>query len=75
MHLLRGNSASEILQQKTQRPKGCLYKTPYLAAPISETGDVIARTPLYVRLPTYAPPRARFFFDSQVMRFLRDPSC
>jgi hypothetical protein len=32
------------LQQETQRPKCCLYETPYFAAPVRETGDVIART-------------------------------
>jgi hypothetical protein len=42
----RGNSASKNLQQETQQLKCCLYKTPYVAAPIGETGDVIARTPL-----------------------------
>ncbi len=50
-----GNSASENLQRETQWPKCCLYDTPNVAAPIRETGDVIARTSLYARLPTYAP--------------------
>jgi hypothetical protein len=40
----RGNSASENLQRETQWPKCCLYETPYVAALIRETGDVIART-------------------------------
>ncbi len=34
----------------------------YVAAPVRETGDVIARTLLYARLPAYAPTRTRFFF-------------
>jgi hypothetical protein len=70
----RGNSASENLQQKTHRPKCCLYETSYVTAPIRETGDVIARTPLYLQLPTDAPTRARIFFGSQVMHFSRDLS-
>ncbi len=57
----RGNSASENLRQETQRPKRCLYKTPYVAAPVRETGDVIVRTPLYARLPSDAPTRTRIF--------------
>jgi hypothetical protein len=69
-----GNSASENLQRETQQPKCCLYETPYIAAPVRETGDVIARTPLYARLPTDAPTRTRFFFGSQVTSFSRDPS-
>ena len=76
LHLLRGNSAYENLPCKAQRPKCCLYETPYyVAAPVRETGDVIARTPLYARLPTYAPTRTRFFFGSRVTHFSRDPSC
>ncbi len=58
----RENSASENLQQETQRPKCCLYETPYIAASVRETGDVIARTLLYAQLPTDAPTRTRFFF-------------
>ncbi len=58
----RGNSASENLQRETQRPKFRLFKTPYIAAPIRETGDVIVRTPLYAQLPTDAPTRTRFFW-------------
>jgi hypothetical protein len=42
-----GNSASENLQQENQWPKSFLYETPYVAAPIREIGDAIARTPLY----------------------------
>ncbi len=62
LHLHRGNSAAEKLQQETQRLKCCLYKTPYyVTAPVRETGDVIARTPLYARLPTDAPTRTRIF--------------
>jgi hypothetical protein len=57
----RGNSASKNLQQETQQLKCCLYKTPYVAAPVRETGDAIARTPLYAQLPTDTPTRARFF--------------
>jgi hypothetical protein len=34
----------------------------YIAAPIRETGDIIARTPLYVQHPTYAPTRRKFFW-------------
>jgi hypothetical protein len=71
----RGNSASKNLQQETQRPKCCLYKTPDVAASISETGVIIARTPLYVRLPSDAPTRTRFFFGSHVTRFSRDLYC
>jgi hypothetical protein len=60
----RGNSASNNLQQKTQWLKCCLYKTPYVAAPVRETGDIIARTPLYAHLPTDAPTRTRYFVGS-----------
>jgi hypothetical protein len=69
-----GNSSSKNLQQETQQLKCCLYKTPYVAAPVRETGDVIAKTPLYAQLPTDAPTRARIIFGSRVMRFSRDPS-
>jgi hypothetical protein len=42
LHLLRGNSAYENLQQETQQPSCCLYEMPYyVAAPVRETGDVI----------------------------------
>ncbi len=71
----RGNSAFENLQQETQQPKCCLYKTPYVAAPVREPGDAITRTLPYAWLPTNAPTRTRFFFGSQVMHFSRDPSC
>ncbi len=71
----REYSASENLRRETQRPKCCLYETPYVAAPIREIGDVIARTPLSAQLPTDAPTRTRFFFGSRVMHFSRDPSC
>ncbi len=50
---------------RNQRPKRCLYETPYyVAAPVRETGDVIA----HLQEPD-------FFFGSQVMCFSRDPSC
>jgi hypothetical protein len=71
----RGNSASKNLQQESQRPKCCLYEIPYVAAPVRETGDVIARTPPYAQLLTDAPTRPRYFFGSRVMRLSRDPSC
>ncbi len=72
--LLRGNSASENLPCEAQRPKCCLYKTPYyVAAPVRETGDVIARTLLYVQLPTYAPTITRFFFWFTSNAFLQRP--
>ncbi len=71
----RGNSASENLQRETQWPKCFLYETPYVAAPIRETGVVIVRTLLYARLPTDAPTRARIFLGSRVTRFSRDLSC
>jgi hypothetical protein len=65
LHLLRGNSAYKNLQQETQRRNCCLYEMPYyVAAPIRETGDVIA----HLQEPD-------FFFGSQVTRFSRDPSC
>ncbi len=74
LHLHRGNSASENLQWETQQPKCCLYETPHIAAPVKETGDVIARTPLYARLCTDAPTRTIFLFCLRIMRFSRDPS-
>jgi hypothetical protein len=69
----RGNSASENIQQETQRRKCCLFETPYVAAPIREAGDVITRTPLYLQLPKDAPTRTRivFWFTSNV--FLKRP--
>ncbi len=45
----------------------------YVAAPERETGDVIARTPLYARLPTYAPTRTRIFFGFTSNAFLQRP--
>ncbi len=43
--------------------KCCLCKTPNVAAPVREQGDVIARTtPPYVQLPSDAPARTRFFW-------------
>ncbi len=69
----RGNSASEKLQRETQRLNCCLYKTPYITAPVREPGDVIARTQLYAQLPTDAPTRT--IFGSRVTVFSRDPSC
>ncbi len=42
--------------------KCCLYKTPYVIAPVREQGDVIARTPPYVRLPSDTPTRTRIFW-------------
>ncbi len=68
----RGNSASKNLQQETQQPKCCLYKTPFVAAPVRETGDVIARTPPYAQLPTHTPKRARFFWFTS-KGFLKRP--
>ena len=70
----RGISASKNLQQETQQPKSCVYKTLYVAEPVRETGDFIARTPLYMWLPSDAPTRTRFFFGSRVTRFSGDPS-
>ncbi len=75
LHLHRGKSPSKNLQQDTQWPKCCLYKTPYAAAPVRETGDVITRTPLYAWLSTDTPTRTRFFFGSRVTHFSWDPSC
>jgi hypothetical protein len=57
----RGNSASKNLQREIQWPKCCLYKTPYVAAPVRETGDVITRTLPYAQLPTDTPTRTRIF--------------
>ncbi len=75
LHLHRGKTASKNLQQETQWPKWCLYKTPYyVAAPVRETGDVITRTPLYARLHSDRPTRTIFIFGSQVTRLSRDPS-
>jgi hypothetical protein len=43
LHLLRGNSAYKNLSCEAQRLKCCLYEMPYyVAAPVRETGDVIA---------------------------------
>ncbi len=64
LHLLRGNSAHENLPCEAQRPKCCLYETPYyVAAPVRETGDVIT----HLQEP-------ELFFGSRVMCFSRDPS-
>ncbi len=70
-----GNLLRVKLQQETQWPKCCLYKTPYIAAPVRETGDVIARTLLYAWVPTGTPTWARICFSSRVTSFSRDPSC
>ncbi len=73
LHLHRGNSASKNLPWETQWPKCCLYKTLYyVAAPVRETGDLIARTLLYAQLPSDAPTRTRiFWFTSNA--FLKRP--
>ncbi len=70
----RGNSASKNLWRESQWPKCCLYETPYVATPVRETGNVIARTLLYVRLPTDAPTRNSFFFVHKGTHFSRDLS-
>ncbi len=75
LRLHRGNSAFKNLQRETQWQKCCLYKTPYVAAPVRETGDIITRSLLYAWPPTYAPTRARIIFGSGVTFFLGDPSC
>ncbi len=75
LHLHRGNSASKNLKGETQRPKCWLYETPYIAAPIREQGEVIARTLPYAQLPSDAPTRTIFCFGSRVTLFSRDPSC
>ncbi len=73
LRLLRGNSAYENLPCKAQRPKCCLYKTPYYAAaPVRETGDIIARTPLYARLPSDALKEPEFFWFTR-NAFLQRP--
>jgi hypothetical protein len=42
--------------------KCCLYETPYVAAPVREIGDIIARTLPNAGLPTGAPTGTRFFW-------------
>jgi hypothetical protein len=69
----KGNSASKNLKQETQWTKCCLYKTPYIAAPIREKGVVIARTLLYTQLPADAPTRARIYFWFMSKAFLKTP--
>ncbi len=74
LHLRRGNSAFKNLQQENQRPKCCLYETPYVAAPIRETGwlhlvNSALRATFYRH--TY---KNQNFFGSQVTGFSRDPS-
>jgi hypothetical protein len=61
--LHRVNSASKNLPWEAQWPKCCLYETPYyVAAPIRETANVIARTPPYAQqLPTHLQ-EPEFFF-------------
>ncbi len=64
LRLLRGNSSYKNLPREAQRPKCCLYKMPYsVAAPVRETGDVIA----HLQEP-------EFFFVSQVMHAQERPS-
>jgi len=71
----RENSASKNLQQETQQSKCCLYKTPYIAAPIREKGDDIPRTLHYTQLPsTDAPTRARIIFGFRSDEFLKRPN-
>jgi hypothetical protein len=45
----------------------------YVAAPVRETGDIIARTLLYAQLPTYALTRTRIFFWFMSNAFLQRP--
>ncbi len=74
LHLHRENSASENLQREAQRTKCCLFETPYnVPAPVRETGDIIARTSLYARFPTYAPTRTKKFFWFTSNAFLKRP--
>ncbi len=55
--------------------KCCFYKTPCIAAPMRERGEVIMRALPYVQLPTDAPTGTRFFFfGSRVMGFWRETS-
>jgi hypothetical protein len=57
---------------KIQRPKCCLYETPYyVSAPVRETGDVIPRTPLYTQLSSDAPIRTKFLFCFTSNTFLQ----
>ncbi len=63
-----------LLPWNSKEMKCCLYKMPYIAAPIQVLGDVIANSTPYARLPTDAPTGARFVFGSRVTHFVRDPS-
>ncbi len=57
IHLGVHHTTNELLT----RMKCCLYKTPYVAAPVREQGDVIGRTLPYAQLPSDAPTRTRIF--------------
>ncbi len=56
----------KLSQQATYKDKCCLNESPYVAAPVTEQGDIIVRTPPYAQLPSDAPTRTRFFFGSRV---------
>ncbi len=58
-HATLRNSASV----KSKEMKCCLYKTPYVTAPIQVLGDVIANSTPYAWLPTDASTRAIISFS------------
>ncbi len=52
-----------LLLWNSKEKKCCLYKMPYIAAPIRVLGDVITNPTSYVQLPTEGPTRARISFS------------
>jgi hypothetical protein len=63
-----------LLPWKSKYKRCCLYKTPYVAAPIWVLGDVIAKFSA-LRATSYRHTyKSQLFFGSQVMHFWRDTS-
>ncbi len=65
-----------LLSWNSKEKKCCLYKMPYVAAPIQVLGDVIAKF-YALRTTSYrcTYKSQNIFFGSRVTRFIRDPSC
>ncbi len=64
-----------LLPWNSKEKKCCLYKMPYVTAPIWILGDVIAKF-YTLRATSYrCTYKSQIFFGSQVTRFWRDTSC
>ncbi len=63
--------------------KCCLYKTPYVPAPVRVLGDIIAKATPYEQLPLGTPTRTRIFswfaknvfLWRSVSSYIKTPTC